>query len=327
MNRSKAAAGSSSTRAARASSSMASPRAVSTSAIRSSLVAKLRHTVPTPTPARWAMSSIPAWTPNSANTSSAAASTRARLRRASARSCRSTGISVDKRDLYSVCSKWNCNPSYTSGHPPTARRQVMDPKTVHDRRWWTLAVLCLSLVIVFVGNASLNVAIPVLSRELHATTSELQWVVAIYSLVFAGLLFSTGALGDRFGRKGVLQLGLLLYLVGAALATKSTAMGQLIACRGLMGAAAALIMPSTLSILINVFPAGERAKAIAIWASFTGAAGAIGPPISGWLLGHFCYHSLAFIIAPLLPLSLSACRCHVSNSREHKVPPLNPVGA
>ena len=95
----------------------------------------------------------------------------------------------------------------------------MDPKTVHDRRWWTLAVLCLSLVIVFVGNASLNVAIPVLSRELHATTSELQWVVAIYSLVFAGLLFSTGALGDRFGRKGVLQLGLLLYLVGAGLAT------------------------------------------------------------------------------------------------------------
>src|SRR6201995_2524059 len=88
---------------------------------------------------------------------------------------------------------------------------------VHRMRWWTLAVLCLSLLIVFVGNSSLNVAIPTLSRDLHPTESQLQWVVAIYSLVFAGLLFSTGALGDRFGRKGALQLGLLLYLVAAAL--------------------------------------------------------------------------------------------------------------
>jgi EmrB/QacA subfamily drug resistance transporter len=203
----------------------------------------------------------------------------------------------------------------------------MDPKTIHDRRWWTLAVLCLSLVIVFVGNASLNVAIPVLSRELHATTSELQWVVAIYSLVFAGLLFSTGALGDRFGRKGVLQLGLVLYLVGAGLATKSTAMGQLIACRGLMGAAAALIMPSTLSILINVFPVEERAKAIAIWASFTGAAGALGPPISGWLLGHFWYGSIFFINVPLILLALIAGRFLVPKSRDPKEAPLDPVGA
>ena len=203
----------------------------------------------------------------------------------------------------------------------------MDPKTVHDRRWWTLAVLCLSLVIVFVGNASLNVAIPVLSRELHATTSELQWVVAIYSLVFAGLLFSTGALGDRFGRKGVLQLGLLLYLVGAGLATKATAMNQLIACRGLMGAAAALIMPSTLSILINVFPLEERAKAIAIWASFTGAAGALGPPISGWLLGHFWYGSIFFINVPLILLALIAGRFLVPKSRDPREAPLDPVAA
>src|ERR1700736_2088121 len=127
-------------------------------------------------------------------------------------------------------------------------------QTAYDRRWWTLAVLCLSLIIVFVGNSSLNVAIPVLSRDLHATTSQLQWVVAVYSLVFAGLLFSAGALGDRFGRKGALQAGLVLFLVAAALASQSTVMWQLIACRALMGAAAAFIMPSTLSILINVFP-------------------------------------------------------------------------
>ena len=209
----------------------------------------------------------------------------------------------------------------------TVDQNTVDQNTVYERRWWTLAVLCLSLVIVFVGNSSLNVAIPVLSRELHATTSQLQWVVAIYSLVFAGLLFSTGALGDRFGRKGVLQLGLLLYLVGAGMATLSTAMWQLIACRAVMGAAAALIMPSTLSILINVFPPEERTKAIAIWASFTGAAGAIGPPISGWLLGHFWYGSIFFINVPLITLALVAGRFLVPTSRDPKEAPLDPVGA
>src|SRR5213596_3145298 len=129
------------------------------------------------------------------------------------------------------------------------------PVRADPRRWWTLAVLCLSLLIVFVGNSSLNVTIPTLSRELHATESQLQWVVAAYSLVFAGLLFSTGALGDRYGRKGTLQLGLVLFLVAATVASLSSAMWELIASRAVMGAAAALIMPATLSIIINVFPA------------------------------------------------------------------------
>jgi MFS transporter, DHA2 family, integral membrane protein len=203
----------------------------------------------------------------------------------------------------------------------------MDEQTVYDRRWWTLAVLCLSLVIVFVGNSSLNVAIPVLSRELHATTSELQWVVAVYSLVFAGLLFSTGALGDRYGRKGALQFGLALYLIGAGAATLSTAMWQLILCRAVMGGAGALIMPSTLSILINVFPPEERTKAIAIWASFLGAAGAIGPPVSGLLLGHFWYGSIFFINVPIIAVALVAGRFLVPRSRDPEQAPLDPVGA
>src|SRR5438034_8672926 len=106
---------------------------------------------------------------------------------------------------------------------------------VHERRWWILAVLCLSLLIVFVGNSSLNVTIPTLSRDLHASESQLQWVIAIYSLVFAGLLFSTGAIGDRFGRKGALQFGLMVFLVACVAATLSNSMWQLIACRALMG--------------------------------------------------------------------------------------------
>ena len=197
----------------------------------------------------------------------------------------------------------------------------------YARRRWTLAVLCLSLLIVFVGNASLNVAIPTLSRELHATTSQLQWVVAAYALVFAGLLFSTGALGDRFGRKGALQLGLVGFLIAAALASESTEMWQLIACRAAMGASAALIMPSTLSILVNVFPPHERTKAIAIWAATTGAAGAIGPVASGFLLGHFWYGSVFLVNVPIIAVALIAGWFLVPRSRDPEQGKLDPLGA
>jgi EmrB/QacA subfamily drug resistance transporter len=210
---------------------------------------------------------------------------------------------------------------------PAAPAVSLDERAVYDRRWWTLAVLCLSLVIVFVGNSSLNVAIPTLSRELHATTSQLQWVVAVYSLVFAGLLFSTGAIGDRFGRKGALQAGLLLFLVGATLAAASASMWQLIACRALMGAAAAFIMPSTLSILVNVFPPHERAKAIAIWASVIGAAGALGPVVSGFLLGHFWYGSVFLINVPIVIMALVSGWFFVPKSRDPEQAHLDPVGA
>jgi EmrB/QacA subfamily drug resistance transporter len=195
------------------------------------------------------------------------------------------------------------------------------------RRWWTLSVLCLSLIIVFVGNSSLNVAIPTLSERLHASNSQVQWVVAAYSLVFAGLLFSAGALGDRFGRKGALQLGLMLFLVGAALASASTTMTQLIACRALMGAAAALIMPSTLSILVNVFPPHERTKAIAIWAACSGASAAIGPVATGVLLGHFWFGSVFLVNIPIIVVALVGGHFLVPRSRDPEKAPLDPPGA
>jgi EmrB/QacA subfamily drug resistance transporter len=207
--------------------------------------------------------------------------------------------------------------------PTTA---ATDP-AVHARRWWILAVLCLSLLIVFVGNSSLNVAIPTLARDLGASTSQLQWVITAYSLVFAGLLFTTGALGDRFGRKGALQLGLFVYLVACLAATMSTEMWQLIACRAAMGVGAAFIMPSTLSILVNVFPPEERTKAIAIWASVTGAAGAIGPVASGWLLGHFWYGSVFLVNLPILAVAFVAGGILVPKSRDPEHGRLDPVGA
>jgi EmrB/QacA subfamily drug resistance transporter len=200
-------------------------------------------------------------------------------------------------------------------------------ETLYDRRWWALAVLCLSLLIVFVANSSLNVTLPTLSRDLHATESQLQWVVASYSLVFAGLLFTTGALGDRYGRKGALQLGLLLFLVAAGLASMSTTMTQLIACRCVMGAAGALIMPATLSIIVNTFPARERPKAIAVWASVTGAAGALGPLASGYLLGHFWFGSVFLVNVPIIIVALIAGAMLVPKSRDPEEAALDPIGA
>jgi EmrB/QacA subfamily drug resistance transporter len=204
---------------------------------------------------------------------------------------------------------------------------MTDARALYPRRWWTLGVLCLSLLIVFVGNSSLNVTIPTLSRQLRASTSQLQWVVAAYSLVFAGLLFTAGAIGDRFGRKGALQLGLVGFLVAVALASASTAMWQLIACRALMGGCAAFIMPSTLSILVNVFPPEERAKAIAIWAGVTGGAGAIGPVASGWLLGHFWFGSVFLVNVPIILTALGLGVFFVPKSKDPEQAQLDLVGA
>ena len=131
---------------------------------------------------------------------------------------------------------------------------------IHNRRWAILGVLCLSLFVIVMDNTIVNVALPSLVRELGATTSQLQWIVDSYTLVFAGLLLSFGALGDRFGRKGALTSGMAIFGLASFAAALSTSAGQLIAARAVMGVGAALIMPATLSILTNVFTiAKERA--------------------------------------------------------------------
>ena len=201
------------------------------------------------------------------------------------------------------------------------------PEQVHDRRWYILAVLCLSLLIVFVGNTSLNVAIPTLSRDLHATESQLQWMIAAYSLVFAGLLFTAGALGDRYGRKGALQFGLVVYLGACLFAAFSHTTWQLIAARAAMGLGAAFIMPSTLSILVNVFPPSERTKAIAIWAAVVGAAGAIGPVATGVILGHYWYGAVFLVNVPIVLLAFVAGWFLLPKSRDPEQAEIDPLGA
>ena len=188
-------------------------------------------------------------------------------------------------------------------------------------------MLCLSLLIVFVGNSSLNVAIPTMSKDLGASEAQLQWVIASYSLVFAGLLFTTGALGDRFGRKGALQAGLAIFLLSCLAASQAGEVWQIIGCRAAMGLGAALIMPSTLSILVNVFPPEERTRAIAIWASVTGAAGAVGPVASGLILAHFSFGAVFFINVPFVLTALVAGFFLVPKSRDPEQGVLDPLGA
>lgn len=196
----------------------------------------------------------------------------------------------------------------------------------YDKRWWTLGVLCLSLVIIVASNSSLNVALPSLQRSLHASTASLQWIVDVYSLVFAGLLLPAGALADRFGRKTALQLGLVVFGVASLGATFASATWQLIALRGVIGLGAAFIMPGTLSILANTFPPAERPRAIAIWAGFTGLGGGLGPLASGFLLDHFWWGSVFFVNVPTIVVALVAGLFLVPNSKDPDETVLDPAG-
>ncbi len=202
----------------------------------------------------------------------------------------------------------------------------IDP-VVYHRRWMILGVLCLSLVLVVVGNSSLNVALPRLQEDLGASSTQLQWIVDAYSIVFACLLLPSGALGDRFGRKGALQLGLATVGIASLLSTFAHSATQLIATRALMGVGAAFVMPATLSILANVFPPGERARAIAIWAGFSGAGAAIGPVLSGFLLEHYYWGSVFFVNVPIVIAALVAGAILVPTSKDPNHGRLDPIGA
>lgn len=206
-------------------------------------------------------------------------------------------------------------------------QDAVDP-AVHDRRWVTLGVLCLSLLIIVMDNTILNVAIPSLMVDLGATNSQIQWIVDSYVLVFAGLLLTTGSLSDRFGRKGALQIGIVLFGLGSIAAAMSTTATQLILTRAFMGIGGALIMPSTLSILTNVFrDPRERGRAIAIWAGFSGLGVAIGPMTGGFLLEHFSWHSVFWINIPIGIAALLLGIRYVPTSRDSKRRPLDPIGA
>jgi EmrB/QacA subfamily drug resistance transporter len=213
------------------------------------------------------------------------------------------------------------------------RSELKDPEIAHRRRWLTLTVLCISLMVIGLDNTILNVALPTLAHAktsggLGASGSALQWIVDSYTLVFAGLLLTMGSLGDRFGRYKFLTFGLAVFGTGSVLSAFAPSAGFLIATRSVMGIGGACIMPGTLSILSNVFRTPvERAKAIGVWAGVSALGVGIGPVAGGALLTHFWWGSVFLVNVPIVITALALGYFFVPDSSDKTTPRLDPVGA
>ncbi|MFF3325918.1 DHA2 family efflux MFS transporter permease subunit [Streptomyces sp. NPDC002889] len=204
------------------------------------------------------------------------------------------------------------------------------PEAVHRRRWVILTVLMFSLIIVVLDNSILNVAVKTIASPqphgLGATQSELEWAINSYTLVFAGLLFTAGVVGDRIGRKKVLLFGTLLFGIGSALAALSDSPAELIAYRAMMGFGAAFVMPATLAVLVNVFDRDEQPRAMGIWAGSVGVAIALGPVTGGLLLDHFWWGSIFLINVPVVIVALVSMALLVPDSKDPDPGRLDPTG-
>lgn len=207
----------------------------------------------------------------------------------------------------------------------TSRHRVEGTKL--RGRYLALLVICAAELLVVLDNTVVNVALPSMGLQLRADISGLQWVVDAYTLTFAGLLLAFGHLGDRYGRKKVMIIGLAgiaLMSVGGAVAAD---LGQVVAARAAMGVCAAAVFPATLALIINIFTdAKERALAIAAWTAMAGFAIAIGPTAGGFLLEHFSWHSVFWINVPVALLVLVAALACVPESRAEHVGKYDPVG-
>ena len=216
-----------------------------------------------------------------------------------------------------------------SAAPPQAQTRTAGPATsTHTRRWYTLGVLCLSLLVIVVDSTIVNVALPTFARDLHASTSGLQWIVDAYTLTFAALLLLAGAIADRYGRHYALAGGLALFAAGSLGAAFTQTTAELITARAVMGIGGAFIMPATLSIITAVFtdPA-ERTKAIGLWSAVSGLGVAIGPVAGGWLLAHFSWDSIFLVNLPIVAVALVAGRWLVPASRSSRSDRLDLTGA
>jgi EmrB/QacA subfamily drug resistance transporter len=191
--------------------------------------------------------------------------------------------------------------------------------TGHPRRWTILGVMVISLLVVVLDNTILNVALKTIAdpREgLGASQSDLEWSINSYTLVFAGLLFTAGLLGDRLGRRRMLLTGLVLFGLASLASAYAQSPGQLIGARALMGLGAAAIMPATLAIISTVFDPRERARAIGLWAGAVGLAVAIGPVVGGALLERFWWGSVFLVNVPIVAAGVIAVAVLVPESRD-----------
>jgi EmrB/QacA subfamily drug resistance transporter len=198
----------------------------------------------------------------------------------------------------------------------------------YQRRWYTLGVLCLSLLVIVVDSTIVNVALPTFARQLNASTSGLQWIVDAYTLTFAALLLLAGAIADRYGRHYALAGGLVTFAAGSLAAAFTGTTAELIAARAVMGVGGAFIMPATLSIITNVFTDhAERTKAIGLWSAVSGLGVAIGPVAGGWLLAHFSWGSIFLVNLPIVAIALVAGYWLVPASRAPQAGRLDLTGA
>src|SRR5260370_27064281 len=174
------------------------------------------------------------------------------------------------------------------------------------RRWWALGALSLSVLVVGLALTVLNLALPTLAGDLHASTGDLQWFIDAYSLVLAAALLPAGLLGDRFGRKKLLTGALILFGVASLACAYAGSAGQLIAARAVLGLAAAVILPLSLAVLPVLFSAEERPRAIAAVGGATFLGYPIGPILGGWLLDHFWWGSVFLIHVPVVAIAIVA---------------------
>lgn len=173
------------------------------------------------------------------------------------------------------------------------------PERIHQRRWYTLIAICLAVTITSIDNTIMNVGLPSIVRGVGASQAQLQWLIDSYTIVFACLLLTMGAIGDKWGRHRTMMIGLVIFGFFSAIASFAGSADSLIICRGLMGIGGALILPATLAILTNTFEGKERAKAIGVWSAVAGIGVAAGPLLGGFLLDHFWWGSIFLINVPV----------------------------
>lgn len=189
------------------------------------------------------------------------------------------------------------------------------------KRWIVLGILCLSLFIISIDNMVLNLALPAISRDLKSSASDLQWITDAYILVFASLMLTMGAIGDRYGRKRVLDTGLILFGLGSLAAALSNSNEMLIASRAFLGIGGAMIMPSTLSIVTDTFrDPRERGRAIAIWASVFALGAGFGPVIGGYLIEYFDWSAVFYINIPIVAIALIGGYLFIRESKGEGAP-------
>ncbi|MEU4797178.1 DHA2 family efflux MFS transporter permease subunit [Streptomyces sp. NPDC023327] len=195
----------------------------------------------------------------------------------------------------------------------TAESSAAPPR--HPQRWLILGVVCLAQLVVLLDNTVLSVAIPSLTRELDASTSDIQWMINAYSLVQSGLLLTAGSSADRYGRKKLLLAGLALFGAGSFVAAFAQSSGQLIAARAGMGVGGALLMTTTLAVVVQIFDDSERVKAIGVWSTISSLGFAVGPLLGGFMLNHFWWGSIFLINVPVAVLGLLAVAKMVPESK------------